>query len=83
MHIHVDTDDIRVDHGGVAEGTSLSIRQLDTIALKAPADRRTVAKVLRGEQLVNQPHKQAAIVRVAKRLFPNIEIPVSKEPGVP
>lgn len=69
------------DDRDVAEGTSLSIRQLDTIALKALADRRTVAKVLRGEKLTKDPHKQAAIVRVTKRLFPDFVVPTVKTEG--
>jgi hypothetical protein len=65
----------------VAEGTSLSIRQLDTIALKALADRRTVAKVLRGVKLTKDPHKQAAIIRVTKRIFPHFVVPTATPDG--
>ncbi len=82
-HILVDTGVVSADDVDVAEGTTLSIRQLDTIALKVPADRRTVAKVLRGEPLSREPLKQAKIIRVAKRLFPNVELPASTNCGVP
>lgn len=66
----------------VARGTPLTLRQLQTIALRVPADERTVAKVLLGEPLPREPHKQEAIIRVATELHPDHTWPVSSTPGV-
>ena len=65
------------NHGSVALGTTLSIRQLQVIAIKAKSEQRTVARVIRGEQLSRDTHKQAAIIKIVKRLHPTLMIPNS------